>query len=549
MTAASGRARASERLRSHNRRQSNRAETNLRLRAVALVALMLAGILIAGRAVHADISPAATLLTSGQLPVVNLASSASVEWECPGPLPAGTSPYRSSVIIANPGQRPATVVVDVAARRVASKHLAGRPLPSWSTQLTVTPRSQQVVVLRTTGPKQNDAVSVLSTSGSVGVFESVATAPSARVRHKGQTAGETSLGTPEQSPCATGVTGSSYLASGSTAGRSDVVVSLFNPTATQAVAAIRVSTGSAVVVPPALQGIIIKPYSLQVFQLARWVVQQATVAVTETTSVGRVAMGASESIESDSTAATVVSGQALLIGVATPNDAWVMTSGLGQPLRTVSVRVYDPGSRAASVTIFCPVVGKPLTEITAVVPAGEVRAVTLPLPTASNTSRGKAPPPLVAGPIVVRTAEGVGVVVARIVVRQDTPRSQTVSVVAATANPADDWLVPAGSGTSVAVATSVAGSLVVSNAVSAPADLEVDQLAAAGQSNAATLTTLTVAAGGTGTVKLQLAGTSFAVLEVRASSPVVIEQDYSPASASDTAPVGPTPVEGIPVIG
>ncbi|HXY46021.1 MAG TPA: hypothetical protein VEH29_17685, partial [Acidimicrobiales bacterium] len=264
MTADTRRPRGAQRLRSQDRRELNRAERILRVRAVTLVGLMLAGLLIAGSTVHAEVAPAPTLLATGQLPVVNLSSDASVEWECPGPLPAGTSDRRSSVIIANPGQGPATVVVSVVGVREATREAGTSPLPSWSTQLTLPPHAQRVVPLRTTGPQQNDAASVLSTAGSVAVFESV-TNVAATQPHRDRNAGAPPAPpAPEESACATGVTGSSYLAAGSTAGRSDVFVSLFNPTATQAVAGIRVATGSSVVVPPALQGLIIKPYSLQI---------------------------------------------------------------------------------------------------------------------------------------------------------------------------------------------------------------------------------------------------------------------------------------------
>jgi len=260
-----------------------------------------------------------------------------------------------------------------------------------------------------------------------------------------------------------------------------------------------------------------------------------------------VAMGASVTIESDSTAATAVSGQALLIGIDAPQSTWVMTPGMAQPSRTVSVRVYDPGSRPASVTISSPVSGEPLTEIATVVPAGEVRDLTLPLPPGSF-SHDVTHPSAVEGPIVVRTAEGVGVVVARITVRQVSAYAETVSLAGATANPCDDWLVPTGSVTGTAGA-SPAGSLVVSNPGSVQAEVEVDELTAASGSSPATLTTLVVGPGGTATATLHpTSGASLEGLEVRSSSPVVAEQDYHAASAIHALAVGPSPVVGVPVL-
>jgi hypothetical protein len=301
-----------------------------------------------------------------------------------------------------------------------------------------------------------------------------------------------------------------------------------------------------------LQGLIIKPYSLQVFDLARWVVQQATVAVAETTSVGRVALGASESVEADSTAKTTVTGHGLLIGIATPQDTWVMTPGLGQRLRTVSVRVYDPGPRAANVTISSPAAGRPLTEITATVPAGQVREILLPLPSVSSSKSGAKPAGLLQeGPIVVRSAEGVGVVVARIAVDQVTARSQTVSFLAGTADPSGEWLLPAGWDATITSTTPAPSSvLLICNPGSKRVDVKVVQLTSAGTPNLTSLTTVSVAAGGTATVALHLVGatTSFAGLDIIANGPVVAEQDYDVAATSrTTAAVAPAPVGGLPV--
>jgi hypothetical protein len=540
---------------------------------------MLAGVLVAGGIVHANGSPAAVLAPAGQLPVVSLRSSGSVDWVCPGPLPAGASTRRSSVVVTNPGQRRASVEVVVSAVKAGSSD-AGTRLPPWSTQLSVAPRTQRVVSLRTTGPEQDDAVSVLSTAGAVAVFESVATAPTGTlaVVHKGGKPIRVAATAPEQSPCSTGVAGTSYLAGGSTAGQSDVVVSLYDPTATQAVASIRVSTGSASVEPPELQGVIIKPYSLQVFDLARSVVQQATVAVTATTSVGRIDLGASETVASDSTASTSVSGQALLIGIAAPQQTWVMTPGLSGSDRTVAVDLYDPGSRPASVTMSSSVPGRPLIEVSATVPAGEVRQVGLPAPTATPSSshtsgshksaRNPTVPPPVEGAVIVRTAEGVGLVVARVATQRSGAHSETVATVAATAEASDGWVLPVSSGQSAtgtaAHSTSstsgqgtrstqpLGGALLISNPGPATVEVHVMELSAAAPLSVVRLTTVSVVAGGTSTVTLQLrlTGPPFAGLQVDASSAVVAEADlYARSATGQALAIAPVPLEGIPVIG
>ncbi len=537
--------------RSRDKRDAGRLEASQRLRAVALVLVLLAGILLAGAFVHPRSAAVLSSAPGGQLPSVSLTSSAAVEWECPGPLPAGSSADRSSVIIVNPDVKPASVEIQVEAVTVGSRK-GGHALPPSRTQMSLGPRSEQVVPLATTGPAQDDAVSVLATAGAVAVFESVAAVQlPPPVRHHGSARQALLSIAPLESPCTTGATTSSYVAAGSTAGQSDVIVSLFDPTATQAVAAIRVSTGSAVITPPALQGLIVKPYSLQIFNLSRWVVQQPDVAVAVSTTIGRVALGAAETVASDPTAATAMNGQALLVGVAVPEDTWVMTPGLGQITRTVSVDVYDPGPRPATVTIASPVLGRPLTEISVVVPAGLVREVELPLPTAGSPA-GNEPLP-VEGPIVIRTAEGVGVVVARVAVQHLGPHTETVALAAGTAQPSDGWVVPVTAGSATTTVPRLSGGLVFSNPGSEPAVLRISELTtASGSSSLQQLSTLTLAGGSSAKVVLRLpiAGADFAGLIVDSGTPIVAEQDfYALGTVQHPVPVAPVPTLGVAVTG
>ncbi len=550
---------AAVRLRSRAGREANGAEVRVRVRAILLVAVMLAGILTAGAVVRTGVPRAANMPRGGQLPVVNLASSTSIEWECPGPLPAGSSSKQSSVVIDNPGRALARVQVFVDAVAAVPRR-AERALPSWSTELALAPRTQRVVALRRTGPRQDDAVSVLETAGSVAVFESTVTVPRAAASSGGKRRAPRSLPSPTQqeSPCATGGTTSSYIAAGSTSGRSDILVALFDPTATQAVVGIRASTASGVVVPPALQGLIIRPYSLQVFDLARLVVQQALVAISDETSMGRVVLGAYETVASDPTAATALHGQALVIGVGSPRSSWVMTPGPVARSGTVSVDVYDPGSRAADVSISSRSAssqgsGRPVVEISAIVPAGDVREITLPSPTVPPARTPKPTPrQILRGPIVLKAAGGVGVVVARSGVQQVAAHAQTVALLAATCEPASEWLLPVAASSIASTGGSLPerGGIVVSDPGDVPATIEVVRLATDGPSRSH-LAVMSLAPGATVTLALSPPGpgTAFAGLELISSSPVVAEQDLSSVAPPHRVVMfAPAPLEGIPLL-
>jgi hypothetical protein len=526
-----------------------RLERRLRARALGLVTLMLAGVLVAGAVVHRVPEHQTGSPPNAQLPSVSLSSHSSVEWDCPGPLPAGASPDRSAVVVANPGRGAARVLVHVAAVGTTG-NAGGSPLAGWSTRLTIPPLSERQVRLETSGPAQDDAVSVLSTVGAVAVFESVAPPASEAVRAPHGRPPSA----PEQSPCSTRAAVRSYIASGSTEGESDVLVSLFDPTATQAVAGIQVATETGTVAPPALQGLIVRPFSLQVFDIGKSVVQQPVVAVAVAATAGRIATGASETVGSDPTAATAITGRALVVGIGQPRDRWVLTPGLGTVESSTGVRVYDPGSRSATVTIFSPVGGRAPIEITEEVPAGQVRTVELPVPaapagrtqkTSGLPSKAAAP---VEGPIVVQTAEDVGVVVARIATLTLGAHEEAVAFAAASSVPANVWVVPA-----IAFGVSVAGGIVISNTGIGSTQVEITRLGSgSGAAGATGLSTLTIGPGAstTASVGSPVAGTTFSGLLVTASAPVVVEQDlYALSTPHETVPVMPAPVEGIPVTG
>lgn len=536
--------------RSVGRRDAGRAENLARLRAAAVVGVFVAGALTAGSIVHGSRGPLSVVVSNSRLPVVNLASRDSVEWECPGPLPAGAGPVRSAVVVVNPGDVATTVEVDIEAVKAGS---AADALPRARRWITVDAHGEDAVPLPGTGAASDDAVSVLAPTGSVGVFESVSGPATASTLHSADRSRRSPAPTPRapmQAACSTGATSVAYLAAGSTAGRSQLTVSLFNPTATAAVGAISVATPSGVTSPPALQGVIVQPYSLQMFELARSVVQQPTLAVIATTSVGRLVLGASASVESDVTATTSSSGGGLLVGTAAPQQTWTMASGLELPGRTVSVRVFDPGPLPTRVTITCPVVGRPTIELSATVAAGRVEDVALPF-AALAPSRSGLPAALGAGPITVRSAEGVGVVVSRETVEEVALHAETVALLAPSAQAADAWVLPATSNAdAVAAGTTLAGGVVVANGGATAATVTVLQLSTGGSAGR-TLRTLTLPAGGAVAVDLRLppaGGTAFAGIEVESTAPVVTETDFSAVGTSQRpVPTLPMPVEGIPV--
>jgi hypothetical protein len=532
----------------HSRRDQDRVDRIDRVRAAGLVVVLLAAVLVAGSTIHAARQPVPAVAPSGLLPSVNLASHASLAWDCPGPLPAGGTADRSAVIVVDPGLRSAEVMVNVAATSTPASG-PGTMLAPWSAQLTLAPHSEQKIPLRTSGPAQTDAVSVVSTGGAVAVFESVTPFVAALSGHAGHGAkappakDAAKAAVPEESPCAVGTSTASYIATGSTLGKSSVTVALFDPTATEAVVGLTVSTGSASVAPPALQGLILRPDSVQVFDIGRWVVQQPTIAVTVAATVGRVVAGGAES----QGAAASVSGEALLLGVQRPQPVWTFAPGPLTSGRITLVRVYDPGTKPAAVTISSTVPGHPAMEITAVVPAAGVRAIALPLPTgggSTGSGRASAKGRLIEGPIVVRSAESVGVVVARMTSLPVGGHGQIATNLAVTSGPASDWVLP-----TLSAQVPLVGSIEVANPSTRTAQVTVLELTVAnGRVELRSIGTATVRPGSSATVRVSISTSGSAEgFFVRATGDVVVEQDLVIASTAQGAlPLGLSPLEGIP---
>jgi hypothetical protein len=122
---------------------------------------------------------------------------------------------------------------------------------------------------------------------------------------------------------------------------------------------------------------------------------------------------------------------------------------------------------------------------------------------------------------------------------------------AATANPASAWLVPAVTETPLPPgSTALAGGLVISNPGTSAVRVAVSQMSTSG-AVLSPLTQVTVAAGSTRFVVVRITSTggSFAGYELSAVSEVEVEQGfYAVGTPSAPIPFSPAPVAGIPVL-
>jgi len=485
-----------------------------------------AALLILNGLVHqASVGASGEFVGSPALPVVQMARPSA--WRCPGPLPVGAGKESSRVVIVNSAAYPVTVTVTVARARMTVGAISATSSVT-ALRRKVFGDSQAVVELSRHGPAGFAAVSVESDRGGVGVSEAVEGGANAT--------GKVLL----SSPCTLGAAQNGYVPAGSTAGSSNVTLSLFDPLATEAVVDVSVSNGSGPSSPPAFQGLVVPASGLVVLDLRRWVFQVSSLAVDATAVSGSIDVGAlettSEIVEVASaspgrhpvTHANLV-GTSLLVG---PNKAlrhWAFPA-LQSRIGVASMfSVYDPANTPVSVSVAPPGPAGKVAALTQAVPPGGI--VNFATPIAPGTRLG--------AKSVVISAEGGAVVVARLTTRQRSRVLEELSSTSGTAGPQDKWLLPGAMvnrGVDDVVTLENPGGRTVSVTLLAltygPAEevpIEtVDVLA--GMSRSVDLGTL-----------LKRAQGGFA-LKVSASAPILVEQQLRPRHGQTTA-AGGIPVQ------
>lgn len=281
---------------------------------------------------------------------VAMGHASSTAWYCPGPLPVGDRPQSSSIAVANLSS--ATLTGEL---RLVTE--GGAPLV---TPISVAAHAQLVLDLRR-GGEGAWAAATLLLAGSGAAVEQVVHGP-----HGTAT-----------SPCSDGPASTTWFPAGSTVGARNLTLSLFDPSATPAVASVTIATGSGTLSPPALQGVSVAAGQLVVLDVGRQAPQQQVIATTVTASAGELVTGGMLVFPRAGGGVT----DALTAGSATTSTRWLFAPApLGPSAREVYA-VLDPGSSAATVQVR-------LTpgdaNLTASVPAGGV--VQLEPPATASTS-------------------------------------------------------------------------------------------------------------------------------------------------------------------
>lgn len=349
-----------------------------------------------------EAQPAAASLLS-PAPAVAAAVRSSA-WYCPGPLPIGATPYRSSLVLANTG---GAAVAGTATVVSSTRNTLRLPL-------RIPAEAALAVPLPLVGAVGAAAVAVVLDAGGVAVGEAV------------RGAGEVMA-----SACEPGLVSAATVPGGSTSGGDDVELSLFNPGATSAVASVEVVTSRGASTPLAYQGLVVLPGRLAVLSLRSQVPESAVVGARVTVTGGPLSVGALETASEGSS-----SGSALVLGEPAASARWWFPTGPSWPGIVESLWLENPHARAEPAALS----GRGLLASLGL-PAGGLASAEVPTVPAAPTGQG-AP-----GWLVVRSgarrrspagcfAELLAVTTAR--------RGPGLTVALPVTGPAREWVLPVG---------------------------------------------------------------------------------------------------------
>ncbi|HEX4979164.1 MAG TPA: DUF5719 family protein [Acidimicrobiales bacterium] len=234
-------------------------------------------------------------------------------------------------------------------------------------------------------------------------------------------------------PCSSFGSDRWYVADGSTAREDTMVLSLYNPFPEDAIVDLSFSTDEGRAVPAALQGILVKGGGLVPVNVGDHVRRRNRVAATVTTRSGRVV---AERLQLRNGSAKGIS---LVLAAPSTQPTWWMPDGLVSDGITERYSIYNPSGREAVVSL----------ELVLAEGAAEPFDLTIPARDRVDVDAGDAErvPRDVAHAAVVRSQNGVGVVVERSVAATAPSPRLGVSEVLGAPRTARRWLFGAGSAT------------------------------------------------------------------------------------------------------
>ena len=295
---------------------------------VVLVTILVA-IGVAGRLTPRSVRPAPPATSAlSAVKVARVAATESSAWYCPGGSGAqGGAP--TTIVLTNTGARP----VHGTLTAVSAPAPNTSPVP-WAAARTVAltvPTDGQVAVgADQLGSSSLIAAAVVLDGGGVAVSESV----------------QSPLGW-SMAPCAATTASNWDFAHGATAQGGGLILSLFNPTSTDAVVNVAlVSSSAGFLAPAAYQGIAVPPGSLVTENIGDHAPDDSAVATEVTALSGTVVASELQSVGKPG-----AGGLSLTLGSPAPALQWVFPQSTGLQGATVAFHVLNPTTRPAVVSV------------------------------------------------------------------------------------------------------------------------------------------------------------------------------------------------------
>jgi hypothetical protein len=318
-------------------------------------------------------------------------------------------------------------------------------------------------------------------------------------------------------PCASVTSPSWYFATGATTAGNQLVLALYNPTSTDAVANVSFDTEAGVITPQLYQGLMVPAGQLVVENVGDYVQNRSTIATVVNAQSGHIV---ADQLQLTSTSGR--SGLSLALGAPTVRPTWYFAqstnpSGTGS---SVSLLLSNPGPTAEKAVITIGLAQGSVAPVALDVPAKAV----VPF-VASGANRI---PHQIPYSVAVSSTGGPGLVVARAVLAPNGSSLPAFGTMLGAAQDGGRWLVPApGAGTAPGVQGAAVASLSVSNPGPVTARVTVAPLG--GTSAQAKLllvkphSLLVLAQAPVG---------GLVTLDVRSNVPVAVEEDSVPTGAA-----------------
>jgi hypothetical protein len=318
-------------------------------------------------------------------------------------------------------------------------------------------------------------------------------------------------------PCASVTSTSWYFAAGATSAGNQLVLALYNPTSTDAVANVSFDTEAGVITPQLYQGLAVPAGQLVVENVGDYVQNRSTIATMVKAQSGQIV---ADQLQLTSTSGR--SGLSLALGAPNVRSKWYFAqstnpSGAGS---SVSLLLSNPGPTAENAVIAIGLAQGSVAPVTVGVPAHSV----VPF-AASGANRI---PHQIPYSVAVSSTGGPGLVVARAVLAPSGASLPAFGTMLGTAQDGTRWLVPApGVGAAPGVPGAAVASLSVSNPGAVTARVTVEALG--GTSAQAKL--LLVKPHSLLVLAQPPVG-GLVTLDVRSNVPVAVEEDSVPTGAA-----------------